>query len=427
MVCLNLHEIFQRLNRYFSTFNLFPTVPPTTDQFELQTQKISTYFYIVTLILSFTTFTAYTLTITITKTFTEKEPSLVKYFKLNVKYEESLTCPCMKISVDYGKFLHIDYALNQVCSSSFVTQTWIDLIKKSGKSSYIHSNDFRKVSPHIFRALMALCEQVDDTISRSVLQFYTDQYVSIDLTPLALVQSRAELIFNQYKSSTISRYLSSLGIMREMTATNAIFSYLGTNAQFYHSRTNFTVKGVIMKYDNCSCSRNSSCILPISFYSDLDWDLVFTVPGLYTGCYVFEALLQSNLQCFYNQTCLDELISFVDFTETFDGLVMNESLPSPFNSTTPVSEMLENLMTDNWTWSMEYEKYFNECRPFECTYLVGGRNSVIYAVTQLISLTGGLVTVLQWIVPRFIHLFRRKKAHTGTDNGKTYFDYFNHK
>lgn len=294
MVSLSLHKILQRINIYFSTLNLFRTIPPTTDQFKLRTQKISTYVYIALLLLSLTIFIFYTLNVIINKRYTEKKPDLDKYFELNMKYEESLSCPCTNISIDYGTFMYVEYALNQVCSSRFVTNNWINLIRKLGRSPYIHSNDFRKVGPHLFRALMSSCKQISDTMFRSRLRFYSGQYVSIDLTPSTLLQSRAELIFNRYKSSTINQYLSSLGIMREITAANALFSYLGTDARFYHTRTTGNIIPMPINYDNCSCAVDSSCSSPVSFYSDVEWSVVFTVPGLYIGCYVFEGLLKSK-------------------------------------------------------------------------------------------------------------------------------------
>ena len=35
------------------------------------------------------------------------------------------------------------------------------------------------------------------------------------------------------------------------------------------------------------------------------YEVKFPIPSLYMGCFVIQSVLQSTLECFFNQTCLD--------------------------------------------------------------------------------------------------------------------------
>ncbi len=56
-----------------------------------------------------------------------------------------------------------------------------------------------------------------------------------------------------------------------------------------------------------------------------------------------------------------------------------------------------------------YERYYNQCQPAQCTYIYDTRNDVIYIVTTLFGIAGGLTTVLKLILPRLIRLIMKKK------------------
>ncbi|CAF1580352.1 unnamed protein product, partial [Didymodactylos carnosus] len=49
------------------------------------------------------------------------------------------------------------------------------------------------------------------------------------------------------------------------------------------------------------------------------------------------------------------------------------------------------------------------CAPQECTYTYSGHNNVVYIVTTVIGLIGGLTKVLQVIIPPIVEFVRKKK------------------
>ncbi len=78
------------------------------------------------------------------------------------------------------------------------------------------------------------------------------------------------------------------------------------------------------------------------------------------------------------------------------------SLLSHFLENSTIEDLLDELMIEEWNRSIMYENYFNECEPTECTYTHQTKNSIIYIVTTIIGLIGGLTKALKLIVPRLV-------------------------
>ncbi|CAF1147512.1 unnamed protein product [Adineta steineri] len=123
---------------------------------------------------------------------------------------------------------------------------------------------------------------------------------------------------------------------------------------------------------------------------------------MYTGCYVIESLLQSDLRCFYNQTCITKLQSYSLAKTTMNVTALDKSLPSNFTENSTIEELVNQLMVEEWNPLIMYENYYNECQPSQCTYTHETKNSVIYIVTTLFGLIGGLTTALELIIPRMV-------------------------
>jgi len=76
-------------------------------------------------------------------------------------------------------------------------------------------------------------------------------------------------------------------------------------------------------------------------------------------------------------------------------------------------------MIEEWIAPAIYEKYYNACQPTRCTYTIKTRNDIIYIVTTLLGIAGGLITVLRLVVPRLVKIVRKKKEHPRPATGKT--------
>ncbi|CAF1031674.1 unnamed protein product [Adineta steineri] len=234
------------------------------------------------------------------------------------------------------------YSLHQVCNSIFVSDAWIFYLAMTNGAT-LYGDDFRVTSPYAFRALLMFCELVNNTIANNLVQFYSNQYFSRSVIPLALFEEQTEVKVFQFISSTTNNFLLSLQMIRETTQVNALFSGLQTNYQLYSSTGSGNVFVTAKTYDGCSCSLSDTCIQQSSIYNYNTTTILFNVAGFYTGCNVIESLLQSNLECFYNQTCIDKLQNYLQSSPTYVS-ALSSSLYSRYLETTIINDLLDNLM-----------------------------------------------------------------------------------
>ncbi|CAF0901103.1 unnamed protein product [Adineta steineri] len=194
---------YQKSKFFFLNLNLFPSVPPTTHEHQLRNQRISTRLFIFLLTILLFILLLYTSLINITEIVNVKAPSIIEYEQLYNSYSQTLTCECTQVSINYEKFIEIQYTLHQVCYSDFVTQNWIDYLgitqewidylaiyesyeeyeyfEKYGYYEYYgnyepNPTDFRFTSTFTFQTMSAFCTLVNQTISNSLIQFYSNQY-----------------------------------------------------------------------------------------------------------------------------------------------------------------------------------------------------------------------------------------------------------
>jgi hypothetical protein len=192
-----------------------------------------------------------------------------------------------------------------------------------------------------------------------------------------------------------------------MTANqgNGLLSVLQTNYQLTSSFSSRDVYRTSNQYGDCYCAVSAICAVPSAIFNSSSKTIIFSVPGLYIGCFVIEALLQSTMECFYNQTCINQLRSYLVSSLPMNVTALNSSLPSQYFINSTIEELLDNLMVEQWNSSLMYDSYYNECQPAQCSYTYVTKNDIIYIVTTLIGLVGGLITALKLVVPRLVKLF----------------------
>jgi hypothetical protein len=267
----------------------------------------------------------------------------------------------------------------------------------------MNAKDFRKTSQSAFQGLKSLCYMVNRTINDSLILFYSNQYISANVIHQKQFYLETELLINQFRLSMISSFLLSLTMIRSTTQANTLFSALQTNYQPFIINYTFYSAFIIQTYNNCSCASSSTCIEPSSIYNHLTLKSLFDVSGFYVGCYVIESLLQSTLEYFYDQEYIDKLRTYLPMSSSIDVIALNRSSASVYYINSTIQELIDNLMIEQWNPSILYEQYYNECQPTQCRYTFETRNDVIYIVTTLFGIAGGLITVLKFVVPQLIN------------------------
>jgi hypothetical protein len=136
------------------------------------------------------------------------------------------------------------------------------------------------------------------------------------------------------------------------------------------------------------------------------------------GCYAVESLLQSTLECLFDQVCVDNLLQFFAKTNTsdIDILLINQTR---FHPKTLIETLVNELFIEQWLTTSSFSAYYNQCFPIACTYTFVQRNSIAYGLTTLIGLYGGLTVILRFCVPHVIQWWRNRtnrplRNHTRT-------------
>ena len=406
------------IKMYLFTFNIFPSVPPSTDAYELRTQRISTRLFLLLFTFSLIILISYTSLVRITKTFTVQSPTFEQYSQLYSQYSQTLTCPCTQISINYENFIHIQYTLHQVCTSFFVTDQWLYYFNPFVPTNYF-SDDFRWTGPYVFQALRMFCELTNTTMINSLDGFYSNQYVTASATPEQVFQAQSQQLIDQFKSSTINSFLLSLSLVRDTTQGNALFSGTKSNYQLRTYDNDIHVQPSSVVYSSCDCRYSSKCAEQAFIFMYPDPEILFSIPDFYMGCYVIEALLQSSLRCFHNQSCINGLEVYLYPPAGTTLTALNSSMQSRYSVSSTIESMINNLMIEEWNATIRYTKYYDACRPDKCSYRSDGRNDLIYIITIAIGIIGGLTTVLKFVVPWLVKLIRERKRRSEVTGGKS--------
>ena len=392
--------------RSLNNSNLFPASPPSNDPNQLRTQRISTRVFIFFFILSLYVLLIYTSTITRITTIVVQNPDLQQYNDLLSQHLQALTCPCNQISTRFDSFTHINYTHHHICTSFYTTDLWITHMSPSLNSTdALDTTDFRLMGSNLFQGLRSFCQLAEEFIQTSLLQFSSNHYISALATSKSILEVQVEAIIDQFILSTTNNFLLSLRTIGNTTQANALLSVLMTNYVLSVVTESLQVYTAWFNHDNnCTCRDTSTCISNLSIHDSVQSLSGWAVPGFYCGCFVIEALRQSRLECLYDQICLDELQSRLPSAIPFDFVAFDPSLSKRFEPTTAIGVIIDALMVEEWYWTIEHDKYYDVCKPADCSYTVITRNNVITIVTTMVGLIGGLTTALRIVVPRLVLL-----------------------
>jgi hypothetical protein len=266
------------------------------------------------------------------------------------------------------------------------------------------------------------CDLINQTISDRLIQFYSIQYASTSVVSQTSFESEINSSIDEFRSSLPTNFLLSLSLIRDTTHANALLSTLQNNYRIYVRENTSQTSTYPKIYDDCNCASSVACISQSSIYDYSSGISLFDVPGFYTGCYVIESLLQSTLQCFYDQQCVDHLLHQISLTPRIEVASLDESL-SKYSANLTIQKLVDNLMIEEWNYSSSFENYYNQCQPIKCIHTLETNNDIIYIATTLFGISGGLITVLKIIIPRLIKLIRKKTQQQHTATGKFFINF----
>jgi hypothetical protein len=350
----------------------------------------------------------------ITQTINVTNPSYEQFQLLSLRYSQTLQCPCDNVAIPNEYFIVLEPRFHQLCSSDFIKQDWIDYIG-SAAGTYV-SQDFSYTGSLMFLTLASFCERANETIMTALETFYSTRFITAQALAKNIFDEQVNAAIESFQSSTELDYYQLFSLIQFSTQTNTLLSGLFSNIQFlvdpstlfFDSSTGFTANL------SCDCAITSSCVAPLTLKdrrtNQNNSSSLFIIPGLVTSCYLADAVRQSSLECFYQAPCISIIEQYLQAPRMFNNsiLLLNSTIDSRFNVSSTVDQLLSKAMTEQWNENVSHSTYFAQCKVSSCTYLLTSKWNIVYIVTTLLGLIGGLTKVLRLLIPRIVKLIRHR-------------------
>lgn len=357
--------IYRWIKEKVVKINLFESELSQTDAFHLRTSLISTRVYIVLFLIAITTLVVYTVLGSQSQNITIQNPSQIVYEDLLNKYPTTLSCRCNQITIPYGAFISISVQYHPICSSFFVSDSWIDMLFNQNIGYYIQI-DFRSSASGQFQLLSSLCSLAKRAVNDTLNDFLSDIFLSINSFSPESLETQSQTQSSSVRTSTANAISGILHLIRDTTYSNQLQLALQTtrmNALYIYSDGELAsgiLDGCFIGTDNtqCCCSTTSTCSSSSGFFNIYAYETegnyispepsMANVTGFMAGCFAIESLFQSTLECFFDEKCLNSVLTFfpTDNTTNINVLLTNQTR---FLPTTLIETVVDELLIEQWS------------------------------------------------------------------------------
>lgn len=403
--------------------NLFTSIPPSEDENIRRQERFITRIYLILLFISVIIITLFTSITPETIYFTIQSPSLKDFIQLYDQYPLTLNCPCSKAAIDKLFISTIEPQYHEVCLSEFILSDWINLQFIQSSSIKLYTTDIRYQLQFHFQLLSTLCQMANQTIEYSLQSFYQQKFVTSQVLSPQAFQIQINLIIENFKRTVPESFQRTLNLIKTnfeinqfITPMNSGFEYMPINifgiflttSPRNWQRKNNCSSTLNVAVGTCFCYSTSleECYQNIMIYGNGTQDII---PGMFQTWFPMQSLLMSTLECFYNDTCLSKIKQLINSTVSpinFTTLKSSSLLISD-NQYNTIDSLANNLFIRLWNNESSFESYFNQCYPLTCQYTIQTRLNLIYILTRIIGLVGGIDLVLHLLLPFIIKLMMK--------------------
>lgn len=364
-------------------------------------KRIATRIYVIILLASVLTLMSYTSLSNEIKQVTITKPSRAQYESIRVAYPSSFECPCSSVSIKNKLILDIIPIYHQVCSSDLVSKDWLDFINSALYSGqYFCPWDYRANGGILFLLLQTLCREAQQVITDALEIFLQTDLVSAQVISLELFTSKVSASIQGWQSETVKSFNRTYQIIQTIYATDSLLTIYNilerSNIGLKLAKFSRFSDGVEIN-STCSCETASSCPQLLGFMSynatTFDCFVLDTVPGMFMDCAPLQSILESTLECFYNESCMELIYSY--YPSGAQSFSLLDSSQSEVFET--INLLVSRLFVQRWSTNIFYDNYYQACAPEICTYQRVGRRNFLLVIAVVVSIFGGLNTVLMII------------------------------
>ncbi len=411
-----LKTLRQLIKRKMIGLNLFQSIPPSHDENIIRQQYYSTRVYLILLFIGLSILILFTSLRMQTITVTIPMPTLTKFLDLYDQYPLTLNCPCNKTTMKYNQFIfNIKPQYHEICSSEFVSPNWINVKFVKSSSTTIFIQDIRSQLQTHFQLLSTLCHAANQTVEDDLELFYQKTFVSQQVLSRESFRIQIDLIVEQFKRTIPQLFQNTLELIKANQDLNQFI--VPINSFFFPNLFNNNEKTLQASFnsDRPGCFPNGTlgCICNTLTMSECykktkisDNGTDYIIPGMFLSWFPLESLLMSTLECLYNDSCLFQIKAFINTTVSpINFTTLNLSSEYNGNNSYDKIEIFANkLFIQSWNNESSFESYFNQCHPLKCQYTYQSRLILIYVITTIIGLIGGLSVALQLLAPVIVKL-----------------------
>lgn len=409
---------------YFAKLNLFETIDTISNPQHLRTAIIATRFYILLMTIAVLLLVLFTTLAQQTQTFTIHNPSQNLFLQLYSKYSSTLQCPCAQLEIPYDVFINISYIFHPVCSSVFVSNTWINLLFRPDMT-YFYPQDFRSSASGQFQLLASLCSFINRTIADTIDDFLSTPLLSPQTFSLSSLEAQSDARNQFLKTSVTYTFRRLLNLVRGTTQMNGLQPAMQTSKihlMHVYPNKSLNAKPFETIWSNngekdCFCGVTANCYASSGFFDlfqqetgglFIKYNSIINITGFQVSCYALDALLSSSLQCFFDSDCFSTLLTYFPLTNitNLDILHINQTHYPP---NTTIQTLVNNLFIEQWLSNTSFTSYYSKCAPILCTYKLTKYNSVIQVLTTLLGVYGGLSVVLRFSIPFIVRFWRNRR------------------
>ena len=393
---------------YITELNIFEkSHRPAANDLELSLQRHSTRFYFLLLSIALFILVVYTSLVYQQNNNTIKISSLDEFRYIRTRYlSNRFECPCTNISFQRATFYRMVPIFHQICSSDFIESDWLNILFQTYQNqghSEMNSLTFNGTAFAYFQSLSIMCGLTRQAVIDAEELFLNTQVISAYMLSEELFVSQTTATLISFNSTLSNSFVHILQMLLGMAQGNGLVSGYSTNWGIFlpNMTKDTTIYTKARTYGECNCAISASCTAPS----------IPHVPGFVVACLPIESLLRSTFECLYNQTCVDTISTYIKASKIPNALNITQSRFAPSIIT---NDLVEKMFIESWSINVSYEHFYQQCQPKSCSYTLIERHNILYVLTTIVGLYGGLTVLLKLLVPfavRRIHTLIRRRRH----------------
>ena len=280
--------------------------------------------------------------------------------------------------------------------------------------------DGRTLASAYAQSLRFVCEMSEATIQSIAMLYFGSSISSLQALPSSIIELHIKDKITEFVDTIPQFIFDQLRLISYSLSSESVITGLGTNTAArvlpnVVNRASVDVNAYKMTDGSiCYCSPTRTCTSPAAIYWDPteQTDGVYSVSGnrtsiigMRTDCYPFDGFLASTLECYYDPSCLQLLVS-----NATSFAPLNSTVRSRFTLDSKIEDLTRRLMTEETLFNYSVKGYYEQCAPLTCAYTYTYRNTLLNIVTTIVGLIGGLNTILRLSIPLLVTLAWKVKA-----------------